>query len=142
MGARMQLSDIRETFEFFDTWEDKYRFLIDLGRELPTLEATQRVDDNLVRGCQSQVWLVARHDSANNRLHLLIDSDAHIVRGLIAIVLAAYDQHSPEEILDFDIEALFDELQLLQHLSPTRGNGLRAMVGRIREVAAKHLGTA
>lgn len=135
----MQLSDILETFAFFDTWEDKYRFVIDLGRELPRLDAAQRIDDNLVRGCQSQVWLVAQHDAARHRLSLMIDSDAHIVRGLIAIVVAAYDHRSPEEILAFDIEGQFEELQLLQHLSPTRGNGLRAMVARIRDIAAQHV---
>ena len=129
------LEDLRSAFAFFDSWEEKYRFIIDLGREVEPLPDAMRSEDNLVRGCQSQVWLSATYDAEANRLRLAIDSDAHIVRGLIAIVLAAYDGRTPAEILAFDIEALFDELQLLNHLSPTRGNGLRAMVGRVRETA-------
>ena len=129
------LDDVRATFAFFDTWEDKYRFLIDLGKAVENLPERHRVEANLVRGCQSQVWLTHAYDAERDRLRLAIDSDAHIVRGLIAIVLAAYDGLSPAQILAFDMEALFDELELVNHLSPTRGNGLRAMVGRIREVA-------
>jgi cysteine desulfuration protein SufE len=93
-------------------------------------------DDNLVRGCQSQVWLTHRLES-DGRLHLTLDSDAHIVRGLIAIVLAALNDRSAQEIVETDMEALFDELELLQHLSPTRGNGLRAMIERIRAIATE-----
>ncbi len=133
------LAELRSSFGFFDSWEDRYRFVIDLGKRLPTLPPASRIDANLVRGCQSQVWLVPAYDAANNRLHLAIDSDAHIVRGLIAIVLAAYQNGSPEHILRFDIEGLFDELDLLAHLSPARGNGLKAMVGRIRSVAGEFL---
>lgn len=129
------IDTIRESFGFFDSWEDKYRFVIDLGKELPSLAEHEKVDANLIRGCQSQVWMVARYDALNRELDLQIDSDAHIVRGLIAVILAAYDHHSPEEILAFDIEALFEELDLLGHLSQTRGNGLRAMVARVRSVA-------
>ena len=136
--ASAALDDIRLSFELFDAWEDRYRFLIDLGRGIRHLPAANRIDSNLVRGCQSQVWLVPRYDAAAHRLHLAIDSDALIVRGLIAIALAAYDGKSPRQILDFDIEALFGELDLIAHLSPTRGNGLRAMVGRIRGIAEQY----
>ncbi|MDP6374568.1 MAG: SufE family protein [Pseudomonadales bacterium] len=129
----MDLDDIRDSFAFFDDWEDKYRFVIDLGKSLPHLEEALRTEDNLVRGCQSQVWLVSA--TVGDRLHLRIDSDAHIVRGLISIVLAAYQDRTPEDILAFDMEELFSDLDLLTHLSPTRGNGLRAMVSRIRETA-------
>ena len=129
------LDEVRSTFQFLDDWEDRYRFILDLGRSLPPLGAELKTDDRLVRGCQSLVWLVPRFDTDRGRLHLKIDSDAHIVRGLIAIVLAAYDGNKPKDILDFDIEGLFNELDLMQHLSPNRGNGLRAMVGRIRSVA-------
>ena len=132
------LDTIRESFGFFDSWEDKYRFVIDLGKDLPSLPEQEKIEDNLIRGCQSQVWLVADYDAGSRHLDLQIDSDAHIVRGLIAIVLAAYDHRSPEEILEFDIESLFAELQLLSHLSQTRGNGLRAMVARVRAVAQEH----
>ena len=131
----MDLADIKETFGFFDSWEDKYRFVIDLGKELPDLDEACKVPENLVRGCQSQVWLVASYDSQLQQIELAIDSDAHIVRGLISIVLAAYNQHSPDYIAQFDIEALFEELALIQHLSLTRGNGLRAMVARIQQLA-------
>ena len=131
----MQLAELKDTFSFFDSWEDKYRFVIDLGRDLPALDECDKLDANLIRGCQSQVWMVATYDKNTNTLSLRIDSDAHIVRGLIAIVLTAYSKLSPAEILEFDIEGLFEELQLLQHLSPTRGNGLLAMVARIRHAA-------
>ena len=131
------LEDIRSAFRFFDDWEDTYRFIIDLGRSLPTLAPAQKTDDRLVRGCQSQVWLVPALDAESGRLRLAIDSDAHIVRGLIAIVLAACDDRPPADILAFDIERLFAELDLIGHLSPARGNGLRALVGEIREAAAR-----
>lgn len=137
-GSRIRLDEIRDSFAFFDSWEDRYRFVIDLGKELPSLDDVHKTEQNLVRGCQSQVWLVARYEPATGLMHLELDSDAHIVRGLIAIVLAAYDGRTPREIREFDIEGLFEELDLLKHLSPTRGNGLRAMVGRIREIAAEH----
>jgi cysteine desulfuration protein SufE len=135
----MQVDDIRESFAFLDSWEDKYRFVIELGKELPDMNEAWKTDDNLVRGCQSQVWLMAGMDPQTHVMRLELDSDAHIVRGLIAIVLAAYDHHTPREILDYDIEGLFEELDLLTHLSPTRGNGLRAMVNRIRETAAAYV---
>lgn len=134
----MQLAELKETFSFFDTWEDKYRFVIDLGRDLPALDDAAKIDANLIRGCQSQVWMVASYDASSDTMSFRIDSDAHIVRGLIAIVMSAYDGRSPDEILQFDIEGLFEELQLLQHLSPTRGNGLRAMVARILSEARNH----
>ena len=129
----MHLDDIRETFAFFDSWEDRYRFVIDMGKGLPELPGEHRVEENIVRGCQSQVWLIT--ELRKGRLRLRIDSDAHIVRGLIVIVLAAYQDKPPTDIGAFDIEGLFDELDLLRHLSPTRGNGLRAMVARIRREA-------
>ena len=129
------LEELKETFAFFDDWEDKYRFVIDLGKDLPGLDDPDRIEANLIRGCQSQVWLT--HDLASNgTLHFHMDSDAFIVRGLISIVLSALNGKKPDDIVQFDIEGLFSELQLLQHLSPTRGNGLRAMIERIRQIAA------
>ena len=133
------LENIRTTFAFFDDWEDKYRFLIDLGKSVPVLPAQFRVAENLVRGCQSQVWLLDDYDTQHDQLKLQIDSDAHIVRGLIAIVLATYDGRSPNEIVAFNIENLFDELDLMNHLSATRGNGLRALVKRINDSANKYV---
>lgn len=129
------LDDIRSSFAFFEDWEDRYRFLIDLGRAMPPLPERERTDANLVRGCQSRVWLATRYDADADRLALAIDSDAHIVRGLAAVVLAAFNGKSPRAIAEFDMEGLFEELALLRHLTPTRGNGLRAMVAKIRAVA-------
>ena len=128
------LADIRDSFAFFDDWEDRYKFIIDLGRDVPPLPDAARIDANIVRGCQSQVWVV--HDERDGHLYFTIDSDALIVRGLIAIVLAAFNGRTAAEILALDIDALFNELDLLRHLSPTRGNGLAALVRRIRDIAA------
>ena len=130
----MDVQALKDTFEFFDDWEDKYRFVIDLGKDLPSLSESERIDENIIRGCQSQVWLV--HEIKENTLHFAMDSDAHIVRGLISIVLIALNNRSANDILATDIEALFEELQLLSHLSATRGNGLRAMIQRIQQLAA------
>jgi len=131
----MDLAELKETFEFFDDWEDKYRFVIDLGKELPSIEEDLKDESSLVRGCQSQVLLTSALTDQGT-LHFELDSDAFIVRGLIKIVLVALNDKSPDAILDFDIEGFFEELQLISHLSQTRGNGLRAMIARIRDIAA------
>ncbi|MEE4279401.1 MAG: SufE family protein [Halieaceae bacterium] len=132
-GTTISSDDIVENLSFFDSWEDRYRYIIDLGRELPELPADLHTEDRLVRGCQSQVWIdVGEQDG---RLQLRADSDAFIVKGLLAVVLAAYNNKASDAVLAFDIDDYFDRLGLMQHLSPTRGNGLRAMVGRIREIA-------
>ncbi|MED5491347.1 MAG: SufE family protein [Pseudomonadota bacterium] len=133
-GTDITSDDIVDTLSFFDSWEDRYKYIIDLGRELPELAAEQRTEDNLVRGCQSQVWLVCRREG--DRLYFDADSDAFIVKGLLAVVLAAYNGKRADEIRDFDIEGYFSSLNLLKHLSVTRGNGLRAMVQRIQASAA------
>lgn len=133
-GTDITCDDIVDTLSFFDSWEDRYKYIIDLGRELPELAAEQRTEDNLVRGCQSQVWLVSRREG--DRLYFDADSDAFIVKGLLAVVLAAYNGKRADEIRDFDIEGYFSSLNLLKHLSVTRGNGLRAMVQRIQASAA------
>jgi len=132
-GTSIRADDIVENLSFFDSWEDRYRYIIDLGRELPPLDEALRTEDRLVRGCQSQVWIEVQDRSG--RLDLAVDSDAFIVKGLLAVVLAAYNDKTPEDVLAFDVDAYFERLGLLQHLSPTRGNGLRAMVARIREIA-------
>ena len=134
-GIDVTPDDILETLSFFDSWEDRYRYIIDLGKELPAMDDSLKTDQRIVRGCQSQVWLA--HQVDNERLYFQADSDAHIVRGLLAVVLAAYNGRSPQAILDFDVEDYFNRLDLVRHLSPTRGNGLRAMVGRIRDIAAQ-----
>lgn len=132
-GTEITSDEILDTLAFFDSWEDRYKYIIDLGRELPPLDEQHRTEQNLVRGCQSQVWLISRVE--NGVLYFDADSDAFIVKGLLAVVLAAYNGRSPEAILAFDIEDYFARLNLLKHLSVTRGNGLRAMVKRIRDTA-------
>lgn len=136
-GTQISSDDIIETLSFFDDWEERYKYIIDLGRELPSLDSAQRTDEHLVRGCQSQVWLVSQQ--RDDRLFFDADSDAFIVKGLLAVVLAAYNGKRPADIRDFDIEQYFEQLNLIKHLSVTRGNGLRAMVKRIQETAAAAL---
>ena len=131
----MTLDELVETFGFFDDWEDNHRFIIDLGKDLGGLAESDKIDAHLIRGCQSQVWLT--HKTAADRLTFQMDSDAHIVRGLIAVVLVIVDGRKASEIQQLDIEGVFGQLDLLAHLSVTRGNGLRAMVARIKEVAAQ-----
>ena len=132
-GHSISSDDIVDTLGFFDSWEDRYKYIIDLGKELPAMDDSLHTDDRLVRGCQSQVWI----DTAieDGKLHIAVDSDAFIVKGLLGVVLAAYNNKSPEDVLAFDIDAYFDQLELMNHLSPTRGNGLKAMVARIRNIA-------
>ncbi len=136
-GTRITPDDILDTLGFFDTWEERYKYIIDLGRELPAMPESLHTDDRLVRGCQSKVWIETRME--DGRLLLAADSDAFIVKGLLGVILAAFNHRTPAEILDFDTDAYFDQLDLLNHLSPTRGNGLRAMVQRIREIAAERV---
>jgi len=132
-GTTITSEDILDTLGFFDSWEDRYKYIIDLGKELPAMDDAKKDDVHLVRGCQSQVWIDARRDG--DRLWFESDSDAFIVKGLLGVVLAAYNGKTPGEVLAFDIENYFRQLDLLKHLSPTRGNGLRAMVSRIRTMA-------
>ncbi len=132
-GTEITADDIVETLGFFDNWEERYKYIIDLGKEVPPLDSAYQTEEHLVRGCQSQVWLVHREEGG--KLWFDADSDAFIVKGLLGVVLAAYNGKTPAEVLDFDVEAYFDELNLLKHLSPTRGNGLRAMVARIQGIA-------
>ncbi len=136
-GKDISTGDVVDNLGFFDSWEDRYRYIIDLGKQLPPMDEALKTDDRLVRGCQSQVWIEV--DKDEHGMVFKVDSDAHIVRGLLALVLCAYNGKTPQEILDFDIENYFSELDLLQHLSPIRGNGLRAMVGHIRRFAEQEL---
>lgn len=138
-GTEITTEDIVDQLSFFDDWEDRYRYIIDLGRELPPMDEEHKREDNLVRGCQSQVWLVPQ--SREGRLYFDVDSDAFIVKGLLGVVLAAYNGKSPEDIRQFDINEYFDELDLMRHLSPTRGSGLQAMVKRVQQIAAEETAT-
>ena len=130
----MDLEELKETFSFFDDWEDKYKFIIDLGKDLTPLADADKTDVNLIRGCQSQVWLT--HQMVDGKLQFQLDSDAHIVRGLSAVVLIASNNQSVEQITALDLDGLFNELDLLAHLSVTRGNGLRSMIEKIKHIAA------
>lgn len=127
------LDEIKEAFDLVDDWEDRYQLIIDLGKSLPHMPAELKNDANKVEGCVSQVWLV--NEREGDKLHFQADSDAHIVRGLIGLLLMAFQDKPPEDILDIDIEAEFQNLGLEKHLSPNRRNGFYAMVGRIREMA-------
>ncbi|MCB1528290.1 MAG: SufE family protein [Hyphomicrobiaceae bacterium] len=131
------LSEIRDDFALLDDWEDRYRYVIELGRQLPQFPEEFRNDENKVRGCASQVWIATRSTEENGqtRLHFEGDSDAHIVRGLIAIVFALYQDATPSEILQGDAQAVFTELGLAEHLTQQRSNGLASMIARIRNDA-------
>lgn len=139
------LDDILESFEFLDDWEDRYKYLIDLGKELPGLPEEEKSDANKVRGCVSQVWLVTevtRNSEGAPVLSFRGDSDALIVQGLVAIVLALYSGRTAEDILKTDVDSLFNRLGLKEHLTPQRSNGLKSMVGRIRADADQALAAA
>jgi cysteine desulfuration protein SufE len=131
---------IRSDFELLDQWEDRYRYVMELGRALPPFPEDMRTEANKVRGCASQVWLASRPaESANGRiLHFDGDSDAHIVRGLVAILMAIYQDKSPADIAEIDAHALFADLGLREHLSPQRSNGVASMVLRIKADAAAY----
>lgn len=135
LGEKTTADDVVDMISFFDDWEDRYKYIIDLGKELPGLPEAMHTEERIVRGCQSQVWLEVEYDASENKLYMAVDSDALIVRGLAAMVLAALNKKSPQEIGDYDMEAYFTQLDLLKHLSPTRGNGVRAMVERIKNSA-------
>lgn len=132
-GIDVTAEDIVDSLGFFDDWEERYKYIIDLGKELPAMDESLRTDEHIVRGCQSQVWLV--DEWRDGKLYFQADSDAFIVKGLLGVVLAAFNSKTPGEILAFDIDAYFAQLDLLQHLSSTRGNGLKAMVKRIQDRA-------
>lgn len=137
----MTLDDIRSDFAVIEDWEDRYRYVIDLGRALPTLPDDLRTDANKVRGCASQVWLATERMAAggggNDKLALQGASDALIVQGLIAVLFAIYRDKTATEIGAIDAQAIFAELGLKDHLSQQRSNGLAAMVQRIRADAAR-----
>jgi cysteine desulfuration protein SufE len=129
------IEDIIDNFAVLDDWDDRYRYLIELGRELPPLNAAARTNANKVQGCASQVWLdttVRPNGAAGPTLTFEGDSDAHIVRGLIAILFATYSGRSAKDILSTDAITLFEKLGLREHLTPQRSNGFRSMVERIR----------
>jgi cysteine desulfuration protein SufE len=138
------IAEIIDNFSTVDDWDDRYRYLIELGRELPPLAAAAHSDSNKVRGCASQVWLdttVRPNGIGGPVLTFEGDSDAHIVRGLIAILFALYSGRAAREILGIDAVALFEKLGLKEHLTPQRSNGFRSMVDRIQSDARAALAT-
>ncbi len=137
LGTTVTIDDVIGDLEFLDDWEERYAYIIDLGKQLPGFPEQERTEENFVHGCQSQVWMTHHLDPDSGKLYLLIDSDAMIVRGLAAIILVALNGKTPRELLTTDIDELFERLDLFRHISPTRGNGLRAMIGKIRDIAAR-----
>lgn len=138
MAEIPEFDEIVDNFELFDDWQDRYRYVIDLGRDLPELPSSRRTDAAKVEGCVSQVWLVpeVRSEAGGDRLYFEGDSDAMIVRGLIAVLVSLISGRTVAEIRGLDIRAQLARLELDQALSAQRSNGLRAMVDRIEQIAA------
>ena len=133
-AALNSIDELADNFELLGDWESRFGYLIDLGKELPPMDAADKCDANRVHGCQAQVWMKLMPE-ADARITIMADSDAFIVKGLIAVLLTIYSGKTTQEILDTDAQAQLDRLQLASHLSPTRKNGLFAMVKRVRELA-------
>lgn len=132
-----RVEELIDNFTFLDDWEDRFRYLIDLGRKLAPMDAALKTETTKVRGCTSQVWIVDEvRPGPPTTLHFIADSDAHIVKGLIAVLLQIYDGRTPQEILAVDIKQAIGQLGFEQHLSPNRANGLFSMVEHIRKLAA------
>jgi cysteine desulfuration protein SufE len=138
------LDEILDNFEFLDDWDDRYRYLIELGRTLDPLPAEAHTEVNKVRGCASQVWLETAVDRRSGEPIVTFrgDSDAHIVRGLVALAFAIFSGRPAREILETDAHAVFRKLGLGEHLTPQRSNGLRSMVERIKSDARATLAEA
>ena len=130
MSDMPTLNEIQETFALLDDWEERYAYLIDLGRKLPDFPDDYKNECNLVKGCTSQVWMILKED--NGCLSIQADSDAHIVRGLIALVITTYNGQPVSNIQNIDMKAIFADLGLSEHLSPNRRNGFFAMVEKIK----------
>ena len=136
----LTIDDITTGFDFLEDWEQRFSYLLDLGKKLPDFSDDYRTEANKVHGCQSQVWLHAEMNTTGGTptIHFQAVSDAHIVNGLIAILMTLYNDQPPADMLAIDYQAVFNQLDLEQHLSPTRRNGLHAMVQRIRTLAEQH----
>lgn len=143
-GPQMSIDNILSDFEFLDDWEDRYRYVIELGKTLEPLPEDERTDATKVDGCVSQVWLSAHvtNDAGAPKITYFGDSDAHIVRGLIAILFAIYSGKKAEDIAKTDPVAVFDQIGLQEHLTPQRSNGLFSMVERIKSDAKGLLAAA
>ena len=133
-GHSISTEDIIDTLGFFDAWDDRYKYIIDLGKELPPLDEEFHTEDRLVRGCQSQVWIETWLE--DGKIQLAVDSDAFIVKGLIAVLLEICSGQKAQAISETDIAQVFTRLQLQDHLSPSRSNGFYAMIERIKTLAS------
>jgi cysteine desulfuration protein SufE len=143
MPRMASIETIRDDFAVLDEWEDRYRYIIELGQDLPPFPEAARTDANKISGCVSQVWLDTRRGAgADPVIEFVGDSDAHIVRGLVAIMLALFSGRRASEILAVDAEATLRGLGLDEHLTPQRANGLRSMIRRIRREAETALAPA
>ncbi|WP_085901395.1 SufE family protein [Kiloniella majae] len=133
------IEDLIDSFEFLDDWEERYRYIIEMGRKLPPMDDALKTEASRVQGCTSQVWLVCNVDE-NTPPHLsfIADSDAHIVRGLVAVLLMIFSNKTAAEIKAIDIDDILKRLEFSQHLSPNRANGLHAMVKRIQATAESY----
>jgi cysteine desulfuration protein SufE len=134
-----QFDELSQELAELEDWDERYQYLVDLGRQLPRIDPALQSQENRVQGCMSTVWMSARFSSdPQRRMELIADSDSLIVKGLIVLLMSLYDQRPAAEVLDVDAEAAFRQLGLEQHLSPNRRNGLYAMVKRIRQLAAEN----
>ncbi|NOH98022.1 cysteine desulfurase sulfur acceptor subunit CsdE [Vibrio sp. 99-70-13A1] len=131
-GTEITHQDIAEKMQSFSGWEDRYRQVIQWGKKLPVMPDDLKSDQVTVAGCESQVWLVSQ--KIDEKWFFCADSDARIVRGLIALVMAAFDGRTALEIESFDIDGYFEKLGLITHLSPSRGNGLKAIIAQIKSI--------
>lgn len=140
----LNIDDLAENFSLFDDWEDRYRYIIDLGRKMAPLPESDKVQANKVDGCMSQVWLThtSENDNGTVRLRFFADSDAHIVKGLLAVLLILFSGKTAEQILAVDADAELARLELDQHISPNRRNGVTSVVQTIRGLASQALGGA
>lgn len=138
------IDDILADFEVIEDWEERYRYVIELGRGLPDLPEADHTEDHKVRGCASQVWLTTRVEASPEgpRLVFAGDSDAHIVKGLVAILIAIFSGHTAREILAIDPEPIFTAISLRDHITPQRANGVNSMIERIRTQARAALAAA
>ncbi|VAV92242.1 Sulfur acceptor protein =_ iron-sulfur cluster assembly SufE [hydrothermal vent metagenome] len=135
---RETIEDVLETFAFLDDWEDRYKYIIDLGRSLPDFDEKYMTEENRVHGCTSRVWLI--HELVDGKVVFRGESDAHIVRGLVALILMIFSGKIPAEILEIEARDTLDKLGLEKHLSPMRTNGLFSMVAKIKSIAGAYQG--
>ncbi len=128
-----EINQLIEKFELFDDWEEKYSYIIELGKKLPKLDEAEKVESNKVNGCVSQVWLVIKQN--HEKLYFYADSDAMIVKGLLAIVLRIYSGKTKDQINKINFEQVFNKLDLKNHLSPSRSNGLFSVIRKVQEIS-------